>query len=176
VRGERGSKQYLLSWRDASADCVWYESLSLKDFRKLSATLPVRKRMLTLVKATPMKLLLAALGKAIYEKKSECPDGMDPKEWRFNLRRAKKQLRKKPRTSLHDLGAIYDAIIPRQKVNACVKQIICKQCHTPMLFGYMLNGHKVTRRKEFCADGCKMKRTRSCSNEETKKDENEIIN
>jgi len=156
VRGERGSKQYLLLWRDAIADSEWYESLSLKDFRKLSATLPVRKRMTVTVKSTPMDLLLAAIGKAIYEKNKDCPDGMDPDEWRFNLRQARKRLTKRPRRILHDLGAIYGAIIPHIKMDRRVRQILCKQCHTPMLFGYIVNGHKVTRRKEFCEDSCKM--------------------
>jgi hypothetical protein len=34
-------------------------------------------------------------------------------------------------------------------------------CHTPMLFGFILDGHKVTRRKEFCSDACKMKSARA---------------
>jgi hypothetical protein len=156
VRGERGSKQYLLLWRDAYADCQWYESLSLKDFRKLAATLPVTKRKLIPIKSTPMNLLLSALGKAIYEGKDACAEGMDPKEWRFNLQQARKQLRKKPSTVLYDLGAIYAAIVPRRKVKGRIKQIICKRCHTPLLFGFILDGQKITHRRDFCGASCKV--------------------
>jgi hypothetical protein len=158
VRGERGSKQYLLLWRDASADCEWYESLSLKAFRKLSRTLRVSKRKVVPVKTTPMNSLLAALGKAIYEKNNACPEGIDRREWRFNLRLAKNRLGRKPRT---DLGTIYEAIIQRVKLNGRIKQVVCKQCHSPILFGFHLDGRKITRRKKFCSDSCKMKSERA---------------
>jgi hypothetical protein len=160
VRGER-SKQYLLLWRDASADSEWYESLSLKNFRKLSATLPVKKRKLINVEDTPMSALLAALGKAIYEKKNDCPDGMDPKEWRFNLRLAKRRLARKRRSVLK-LGEIYSAIIPQIRPRGQVAHsVICTYCHTPLMFGYKLSGHTIRRRERgYCKKTCNMHHVR----------------
>jgi hypothetical protein len=159
VHGERG-KQYLLVWRDWGVNRVWYESLTLSDFRKLSATLPVKtpKKKLRVIKSTPMNRLLRALCDAIYERKTDCPDGMNPDDWRFNLRLAKRLVRKRPRRVLKDYGSIYVSMGQYRKVNdrgrSVIKPILCEYCHVPILCGFVLNGRKVKRSKKFCCDGC----------------------
>jgi hypothetical protein len=159
VHGER-TKQYLHVWRDWGANCRWYESLTLSDFRKLSATLPVKrpKKKLRVIKSTSMNRLLRALCDAIYERKTDCPDGMNPDDWRFNLRLAKRLVRKRPRRVLKDYGSVYVSMGQYRKVNdrgrPVIKPILCEYCHVPILCGFVLNGHKVKRSKKFCCDGC----------------------
>src|SRR5262249_32609427 len=167
VRGERG-KQYLIRWRDILNDCVWYESLSPRRFKKLSAD-PIlgehiERQQLIPLKSSRMNQLLAALGKAIISHNYDCPDGIDPKEWSVNLRHAKSRL--KPNSD----GDVYSKIGGWIKINGRVQQILCSWCRTPLLFGYLLDGSKVKRRKEgFCWNACKMNLARS--NERAKKRE-----
>lgn len=50
--------------------------------------------------------------------------------------------------------------VKRRRVNGRLRLAICGYCHTPLLRGFILAGHKLTRRKEFCSDACKMKDNR----------------
>src|SRR4029453_3511149 len=93
--------------------------------------------------------------------KTDPPDGVNPDDWGsnpddwgFNLRRAKKLVGRKPRRVLKDLGSIHASMIQCRKVNGRVRPILCEYCHVPILCGFVLNGHKVKRRKKFCCDGC----------------------
>jgi hypothetical protein len=113
---------------------------------------------LTMVRSSPMNNLHAALALAIYRQDRGCPDGFNRKEWKENLLRAKDLIsRRKLATS--DLGDITGAIIPRRREKNWRKQL-CGWCHTPLLIGYSLNGHKITRAKRFCSDACKMNQQR----------------
>src|SRR4030095_12512855 len=67
-------------------------------------------------------------------------------------------IRKRKLTS-NDLGEITTSIIPRRRKKNWRKQL-CGWCHTPLLVGYFLDGHQITRAKEFCSDACKMKDNR----------------
>src|SRR5262249_19837635 len=51
--------------------------------------------------------------------------------------------------------AVLDGI-KRRRINGRLRQVICGYCHTLILRGFVLNGHKVTRRKEFCSKACLM--------------------
>jgi hypothetical protein len=55
--------------------------------------------------------------------------------------------------------AVLDGI-KRRRINGRLRQMICGYCHTPILRGFVLEGHPVTRRKEFCSDACKMMKAR----------------
>jgi hypothetical protein len=105
-----------------------------------------------------MSDLLVALGDAIYRNKVKCPREMSAKDWRHNLRIARKQVRGK---RFENIADVYAAIIPKIKVDSRkARQIPCGYCHTPMLFGFVIGGRKITRRKRFCSDACKMARKR----------------
>src|SRR5262249_31595288 len=49
--------------------------------------------------------------------------------------------------------AVLDGI-KRRRVNGRLCQMICKYCRTPIMRGFVVNGHKVNRNKEFCDDAC----------------------
>jgi hypothetical protein len=97
IRGERGKQIYLARQYEFVKDQVlgaglmpskamlhpelnrWTERELVhgrKVVRKLKEALEVRQENLTVIENTPMNLLLAALGKAIFERKDDCPDGM----------------------------------------------------------------------------------------------------
>lgn len=114
------------------------------------------------IKDTPMRETLATLGVAIFSGKQERPEGVDAKQWGHNIRLAKKWLRKRRLTrDQWSLGEICSAIIWRRRMNGRVRQVLCKTCHTPLLIGYFVNGHKITRRRKFCEDACKMRMRQS---------------
>jgi hypothetical protein len=41
-----------------------------------------------------------------------------------------------------------------RRVNGRLRQMICKYCHILIMRGFVVNGHKVNRNKEFCSDAC----------------------
>lgn len=109
------------------------------------------------IKNSPMREVLLAVGMAIFNGGKDCPEDIKPKHWRHNIRAAKKRLRHIRLTKdKWVLGEICNAIIRPIRVKGRVRQILCKTCHTPLLIGYYVEGHKVTRKKEFCGDACRM--------------------
>jgi hypothetical protein len=44
--------------------------------------------------------------------------------------------------------------IKRRRVNGKLVQMICRYCHTLIMRGFVVNGHRVNRNKEFCSDAC----------------------
>ena len=134
------------------------------EIRKLQQELPVERQEtpISAIKDTPMREMLATLGVAIFSGKQECPEGVVPKHWSHNIRLAKKWLRKRRLTrDQWSLGDTCSAIIPRRRMNGRVRQVLCKTCHTPLLIGYFVYGHKITRRRKFCKDACKMRMRQS---------------
>jgi len=111
------------------------------------------------LKSSHMRDLHAQLALAIYSQDGRCPNGFNQKEWKKNLLRAKDLVGKR-RLTANDLGEITNAIIPRRRAKNWRKQL-CGWCHTPLLIGYSLDGHKITRAKEFCSDACKMNKARA---------------
>jgi hypothetical protein len=51
--------------------------------------------------------------------------------------------------------AVLDGI-KRHRIKGRLHQMICKHCRTPILRGYLVGGQKVTRRKKFCSDACRV--------------------
>jgi hypothetical protein len=101
-----------------------------------------------------MRDLLRSLAFAIYSQDDRCPLGFNRKEWMENLSRAKNNVQKR-KAALNNLGDIVTAIIPRRRQNNW-RKLLCRTCHTPLLTGYILDGQKITRGKEFCCDRCRM--------------------
>ena len=56
--------------------------------------------------------------------------------------------------AVHGLAVLNS--IKRRRINGRLRQVICGYCHTPILRGFVLDGRKITRRREFCGDSCKM--------------------
>ena len=108
--------------------------------KKLKGELPVEYETFIDMKDSPQWRLLGALSKAIFDHDDSCPAGMEPDEWRFNLKRAKQLMREKGvRNGQRDQLGIATAILPpRRRVNGRLKRIICGWCRRPILFGYML--------------------------------------
>jgi hypothetical protein len=107
-----------------------------------------------------MNVLHASLADAICDQDECCPRGFSRKEWKGNLLRAKDLIRRRKLASNDGLAEITLAIIPRRRAKNWRKQL-CGWCHTPLLIGYFLDGHQITRAKEFCGDACKMNEQRS---------------
>jgi len=106
-----------------------------------------------------MNDLHARLALAIYSRSERCPPGFNRKEWNKNFLRAKSLIEKR-KLGTNDLGEITGGIIPRRRAKDWRKQL-CGWCHTPLLVGYFLDDHQITRAKEFCSDACKMNRRRA---------------
>jgi hypothetical protein len=104
---------------------------------------------------TRMRDLLNCLALAIYTQTNHCPPAFDRQEWELNLLRATAQVGQKA-APCNDFAAIVSAIIPRRREKNR-RKLRCKCCHTPILFGYILDGRKITRGKEFCSDACRAK-------------------
>jgi hypothetical protein len=103
-----------------------------------------------------MRLLLAALMAALSNGQDNCPAGFEPRDWDLNIGLAKHRLQKRwTEKGRWSQEKILDAVIPRRRRKG-PKQQLCPACHTPILVGYRLNGRKITRRKVFCDDACKM--------------------
>jgi hypothetical protein len=134
--------------------------------KKLKDELSVVDAPFTNIGSSTQQKLVAALSEAIFDRDDRCPDGMEPQDWHFNLGRAKQLLKEKRRNSRRDLCRIANAILPpRRRVDGRLKQILCGWCRRPILFGYMLDGHKIRRRlskdgSRFCDAACKMNRKR----------------
>ena len=161
VRGERGlSRVYRAEYinrKTGELEERHCREIGLGEFRKLERVLDVKDETLRGIKDTSMRDMLLAVGMAVFSGRQERPVGIEPKHWRHNIRLAKTLRRKRRLTrDQWSLGEICNAIIPRLRVNGRVSQILCKACHTPLVFGYFVTGQKVTRRKESCSNACKM--------------------
>ncbi len=176
MRGERGGQRkqvyHVRSYLNRKTDELekrydWVRSL--REIRKLQRDLPIVDAEIPIryMKCTPMREMLAALGMAFFSGNQEAPTGVDPKHWKHNIRLAKRLLKKARLTKARwDLGKICSAIIPRRRAKGRARQILCGgaqakwTCRTLLLFGYFVNGQKVTRRRTFCSDACKMRAAR----------------
>ena len=128
---------------------------------------------ITTIRSSRMRDLHARLALAIYRQDDCCPHGFNQREWNENLLRAKGLIEKR-KLGTNDLGVITGAIVSRRRGVSWRKQL-CGWCHTPLLIGYSLNGHQITRAKEFCSDACKMNKRRSRARRATYKAINSII-
>jgi hypothetical protein len=113
-----------------------------------------------LVGRSRMHNLHNALSVAIYTGSDKCPPEFDRREWRANLGRAKTLWARSGEPS--DFGEIVNAIIPKRRnvKKPRWRKLVCRSCRTPLLFGYVLDGEKITRAKEFCSDYCRVRMAR----------------
>ncbi len=77
-------------------------------------------------------------------------------EWDHNLRWAEKRIRgrRKNNVDLQQLSFTQVLSRIRGRLRAC------PSCHTPILVGCIVDGKRVTRRREYCDDACKMRLVR----------------
>jgi hypothetical protein len=102
--------------------------------------------------ATALTLHLAGLkipDDAAMKRLKESPD------WNHNLAWAERKLKRarfrttRPITSVADILRVLAGTDP-----------LCRACHTPILVGCRIDGHTVSRAREFCCDVCKMQMRR----------------
>jgi hypothetical protein len=108
---------------------------------------------------TRMHKLLNALAVAIQTHNDNCRPEFDRREWRANLQRAKRLV---ARGKVNEFAAIVSAIIPQRRnvKKPRWRKLVCRSCRTWLLFGYVLDGQKITRSKQFCSDSCRVKAAR----------------
>jgi hypothetical protein len=124
---------------------------------------------------TRMHKLLAAMAVAIYAENDKCPDEIkrqflssenefDPCEFERNLNRAKQFVAQhKPGNNFAD---ILWAIIPHRNVGNW-RVLRCGFCKTWLLFGYEIDGTRITAAKRFCSDLCRVDAARYRSSHQT---------
>jgi len=131
------------------------------EIRRLKQELRVEDEEISTIKNRPMRDMLLAIGMAVFSGRNERPKGIEPKHWRHNIHLAKTQLRERGlKRDQRSLGEICIAIIPPPKVKSRVRQFLCKTCHTPLLIGYYVEGHKITWKKKFCSNACRTMKAR----------------
>ncbi len=161
IRGERRREVYH-AFRELGSRRRWLLLVTNRSkIRKLRKELREEPRLLTNLKDSAMRRLIANLSLALFTGKADCPNGVDRKEWVYNLRLAKKRIGSQ-RGEDHSLGKIVAVLLRRYRRRK--KQDLCRSCHTPILVGYLLDGHKVTRRRKYCDEGCKMRDARCRQN------------
>jgi hypothetical protein len=129
------------------------EKVRLRKYRNEERSLPSYP-------TTRMRDLHNALAVAIHVESDKCPREFKRREWRGNLDLAKKLWTQRGEPS--GFGEIASAIIPKRRnvEKPRWRKLVCRSCRTPLLFGYVLDGEKITRAKEFCSDTCRVSAAR----------------
>jgi len=79
----------------------------------------------------------------------------DSPDWKHNIRWAERKLERARSRTKRPIFRVADIL----RVLASGGPL-CRDCHTPVLVGCRIDGHTVTRGREFCCDACKMKAQR----------------
>lgn len=135
------------SWKQ-----TWSE-LASKDADK--RPLPVENVILRAVPDTPMRTLLASLAAYFSQGTHQIspPPELQPGEWEHNIKWAEKRLRKLFNKSRQPSFADMVMVLSRN----CIP---CGYCATPILRRSRLAGKRITKRRNYCSDACKMKADR----------------
>jgi len=155
VRGERRPRFYRIhsvqfgKWRQVWSELITDRSM-IRDLRK-KGHLPIQSSVVPLRSSPVNRLfgdLIATFGEGLLQSKGS-PDYISPRDWEYNLKRAKRLLSgKNHRAGPWAASDVY-RIIGRGST-------LCKACHTPLLRGFKINDRLITRRRQFCDDACKM--------------------
>lgn len=155
IRGERKPLFYLKK-ANRFGKWEWPYSELLTDplavRRLLSEGRPVSHSYQVRIRSSPMNRLfgdlIAAFGEGL-QKPERPPEYLSSTDWDYNVRRAQRLLAgKKNRVGPWTASQVYRILGRGSK--------LCKACHTPMLRGFKLNAQRITRRRDFCDDACKM--------------------
>ena len=75
----------------------------------------------------------------------------DSPDWKHNIQWAERKLKRARSRTKRPIVSVADILRVLGHGNR-----LCRACHTPVLAGCRIEGHAVTRGREFCCDACKM--------------------
>ncbi len=156
-KGQRGKEYWVThvaefgKWRT-----VWYESvLDKKEIRRLQRKQRSKTKVGDSFQESPMRRLWADLNLAFASSDSGLSSEPlsqreeDP-DWSHNLKWAKHRIQGKRKEwdnpSYEEVSRRIRGDFPK-----------CRYCRTPILLGCRIKGKRITRRREFCDDACKMR-------------------
>ena len=158
IRGSRhGDVWTRHTFRLGSRRVSWSERVT--DPEKRRAALRTRDKQIDRIYRPLPTTRMRSLGMALVLNLSglEIPDDeetqrlKDSQDWKHNIQRAERKLRRARSRTTRPIISVVHILRVLAHGNR-----LCRACHTPILAGCRIDGHTITRGREFCCDACKM--------------------